>query len=209
MIARNKNIHSQSISHLKKSHSKSMAIKIADSAIIDLVQPPLGSHWSGVEYATGNWSEGRGARRDLQGHRREIVSCIGSPSYGLSKHIASLISPLAGRSVSHVKHFINSIEDVTLEPNDLLVCFDVRSLFTNVPLDEVMFDMLVKDESLLDRTNLDPNRITGLLELCLKSTYFGYEGTCFELLEGAAMGSPVSPVVANLYRVIPFQINQK
>ena len=28
-----------------------------------------GSHWSGAEYATGNWSEGRGARRDLQGHR--------------------------------------------------------------------------------------------------------------------------------------------
>ena len=42
MIARNKNIHSQSSSNLKKSHSKSMAIKIADSAIIDLVQltPP-------------------------------------------------------------------------------------------------------------------------------------------------------------------------
>ena len=41
MMARNKNIHSQSNSNLKKSHSKSMAIKIADSAIIDLVQPPL------------------------------------------------------------------------------------------------------------------------------------------------------------------------
>ena len=44
MIARNENIHSQSSSNLKKSHSKSMAIKIADSAIIDLVQPPLHSH---------------------------------------------------------------------------------------------------------------------------------------------------------------------
>ena len=29
-----------------------------------------GSHWSRAEYATGNWSEGRGARRDLQGHRK-------------------------------------------------------------------------------------------------------------------------------------------
>ena len=28
-----------------------------------------GSHWSGAEYVTGNWSEGRGARHDLQGHR--------------------------------------------------------------------------------------------------------------------------------------------
>ena len=41
MMARNKNVHSQSSSNLKKSHSKSMAIEIADSAIIDLVQPPL------------------------------------------------------------------------------------------------------------------------------------------------------------------------
>ena len=31
-----------------------------------------GSHWSGAEYATGNWSEGRGARRDLQGHRMSL-----------------------------------------------------------------------------------------------------------------------------------------
>ena len=29
-----------------------------------------GSHWSGAEYATGNWSEEQGARRDLQGLSR-------------------------------------------------------------------------------------------------------------------------------------------
>ena len=39
-----------------------------------------GSHWSGAEYTTGNWSEGRGARRDLQGYRiytvlQAIIQC--------------------------------------------------------------------------------------------------------------------------------------
>ena len=43
------------------------------------------------------------------------------------------------------------------------------------------------------------NNISCLLEFCLKSTYFIYQGQHYEQLEGAAMGSPISPIVANLY----------
>ena len=43
------------------------------------------------------------------------------------------------------------------------------------------------------------NNITCLLEFCLKSTYFTYQGQHFEQLEGAAMGSPISPIVVNLF----------
>ena len=35
---------------------------------------------------------------------RPTVSCIGSPPYQLSKHITSLISPLAGHTSSHIKN---------------------------------------------------------------------------------------------------------
>ena len=38
-----------------------------------------------------------------------------------------------------------------------------------------------------------------LLEFCLKNTYFSFHGQFYEQVEGAAMGSPVSPIVANLY----------
>ena len=38
-----------------------------------------------------------------------------------------------------------------------------------------------------------------LLEFCLKKTYFSFQGQFNEQVEGAAMGSPVSPIVANLY----------
>ena len=41
--------------------------------------------------------------------------------------------------------------------------------------------------------------VTCLLEFCLKSTYFTYQGQHFEQLEGAAMGSPNSPIIANLF----------
>ena len=41
--------------------------------------------------------------------------------------------------------------------------------------------------------------ITLLLELCLKNTYFSFQDQFFEQVEGAAIGSLVSPIVANLY----------
>ncbi len=37
------------------------------------------------------------------------------------------------------------------------------------------------------------------LEVCLRSTYFRYNGNWYEQVDGAAMGSPVSAVVANLH----------
>ena len=131
---------------------------------------------------------------------RPIVSCIGSPSYQLSKYITSLISPLAGGTDSHVKnskHFVEMMGGMSIGEDEMLVSFDVSSLFTNVPVDEavrVIRDRLQEDRTLGDRTTLSPGKVAGLLETCLKSTYFSYEQQ-----EGAAMGSPVSAAVANLY----------
>ena len=55
-----------------------------------------------------------------------------------------------------------------------MVSFDIKSLFTNVPVDEaleVILQRLTEDETLADRTALTPEQITHLLELCLKTTY--------------------------------------
>ena len=136
---------------------------------------------------------------------RPIVACIGAPSYKLSKYITSLISPLAGRTDSHVKnskHFVEMMSGLRIEDDEMLVSFDVSSLFTNVPVDEavrVIHDRLQNDVTLCDRTTLSPDRVAELLEVCLRSTYFCYGGTFYEQQEGAAMGSPVSAAVANLY----------
>ena len=62
-----------------------------------------------------------------------------------------------------------------------------------------MKKLLEEDQSLQQRTTMSVDNIICLLEFCLKSTYFTYQGQHFEQLEGAAMGSPISPIVANLY----------
>ena len=35
--------------------------------------------------------------------------------------------------------------------------------------------------------------------ICLRSTYFVFQGQYYEQTEGAAMGSPLSPIIANIY----------
>ena len=41
--------------------------------------------------------------------------------------------------------------------------------------------------------------IIRLLEFCLGSTYFVFQGQYYEQVEGAAMGSPLSTIVANIF----------
>ena len=94
------------------------------------------------------------------------------------------------------------VKDLKLGEDEIMLSFDVKSLFTNVPVQEavdVILNILKEDESLEDRTVLTPDVIAELLRLCLNSTYFVYQGKYYEQKEGAAMGSPVSAVMANLY----------
>ena len=83
-----------------------------------------------------------------------------------------------------------------------MVSFDVESLFTNVPIEGAVKAALYKlenDPGLADHTNLTPTQIADLLNFVLRSTYFQYNGSIYEQKDGAAMGSPVSAVIANLY----------
>ena len=78
----------------------------------------------------------------------------------------------------------------------------MSALFTSVPVDpaqKVIKDLLEKDPTLNERTVLPVDDITLLLEFYLKNTYFSFQGQFHEQVTGVAMGSPVSPIVANLY----------
>ena len=79
-----------------------------------------------------------------------------------------------------------------MESDEILVSFDVFSLFTNVPVDDatsVIHGRLREDETLGDRTILYLQQIAELLEMCPEVHLPAME----------AMASPVSAVVANLY----------
>ena len=143
-------------------------------------------------------------------HKREtplrpIVSSIGAVSYATSKELARILSPLVGRSPYHVHNNQDLLEDLRsmkLGKEECLMSFDVKALFTSVPIEpaiSIIKKLLKEDPTLKQRTSMAVNHIVCLLEFCLRSTYFTFKGRFCEQQEGAAMGSPISPIVGNLY----------
>ena len=47
--------------------------------------------------------------------------------------------------------------------------------------------------------NMKIQHIISLLRFCLNNSYFSFQGRFYQQTEGAAMGSPISPIVANLF----------
>ena len=49
------------------------------------------------------------------------------------------------------------------------------------------------------RTTMTVKHISCPLEFCLNNAYFIFQGRFYEQMEGTAMGSPINPIVANLF----------
>ena len=136
---------------------------------------------------------------------RPIVSSIGTVTYQTSKEVARILKPLVGRSPHHVRNtqdFIEQIKGIHLGKDQCMMSYDVKALFTSVPVPKtitIIKQLLEEDLTLHQRTSLSIENILSLLEFYITSTYFSFQGKFFEQLEGAAMGSPLSPIVANLY----------
>ena len=141
---------------------------------------------------------------------RPIVSTIGSATYEVSKHLAGILAPLVGNTeftVKDSKDFVEFTRTLELAEDDVMVSFDVQSLFTSVPTDvacdvakrrlEVEFER--EDSVVRAKTGMDVEDILVLLRLCLGLTYFQVDGSYYKQNKGTAMGSPVSVVVANLF----------
>ena len=67
------------------------------------------------------------------------------------------------------------------------------------PTIKIIQQHLEDDQELQQRTSMSVKHIILPLEFCLKNTYLIFQGKFYEQTEGAAMGSPISPIIANLY----------
>ena len=101
-----------------------------------------------------------------------------------------------------IRDIVNKVREVTLQPGECLSSYDVTALFTSFPIDPVfniIKNLLEEVDTLSNRTVLSVQNIIELLGFCLHNTYFSFQDKFYEQVEGAAMGSLVSPIVANLY----------
>ena len=132
---------------------------------------------------------------------RPIVSFCGSPTYQLSKYLTNVLKLLTEESrhkLQSTENFIDAIKTIQIPDDHKLVSFDVKSLFTSIPLQLALdcTENAIKNSTA--ELPLPTDDIMDLLNLCLTSTYFQYNGKHYKQLHGTAMGSPVSVVVAEI-----------
>ena len=119
--------------------------------------------------------------------------------------MADFLAPLVGKTQHNITNsadLVQKLSDIVPQPDEILVSYDVTALFTSVPVTEsieIIRRRLQNDPTLPQRTTLSADHVCDLLACCLNTTYFTFEGNFFQQTEGAAMGSPVSPIVANLF----------
>ena len=132
---------------------------------------------------------------------RPIISGIGSYSHNLAKYLTEILKPYAV-SEHCVKDSFQFVDDLLSTRTIPYMCsFDIISLFTNIPVDEtisICLDKMFKDTD--DKVNnLSREQFRKLLCCCVKQNHFMYEDSVYDQVDGVSMGSPLGPVMANIF----------
>ena len=136
---------------------------------------------------------------------RPIVSYTGTPLYEISKFIVNILKPYGKLKEKHThssKSFSAFICQQKIEPDEIMVSFDVSSLYATIPIDQTLLvikDLPEQDDKLADRTILSPRQILDLFDVLLCTTYFKFSGDFYQRTEGAAMGGPTLAIVSEIY----------
>ena len=148
---------------------------------------------------------------------RPIVSACGTSMYNLPKYLTKILKVYIGHSSSFVKDskdLTDKLQSIKLQDNEELVSFDVSALFTSIPVNQaldVINQLIIQHQTDMDfkykvgrawyevADHLDREDVMALLKVVLNNCVFSFQGKFYKQLHSSAMGSPCSPVVANIY----------
>ena len=123
---------------------------------------------------------------------RPILSMIKSPKHKLAKLLNFLLEPvLVYYSQFVVKDSFEVIKKIRYakSTNTVLTSFDVKQLFTSVPLEEsikISVDKLYE----IRKLNLEKNNLIKLMKIAMSDVQFSFNNTIYSQIDGVAMGSP-------------------
>ncbi|XP_040275495.1 zinc finger protein 250-like [Bufo bufo] len=132
---------------------------------------------------------------------RPIVSGINSVLSRSAIFLDGVLQKYAIDATSYVKdttHFLLKLKELTFQPGDTLVSFDVVSLYTSIDHDKGLEAVRYALRN-SEYTPAMVNFILALLEIILTCNYFKFKDQFFVQNSGTAMGSNAAPVYANIY----------
>ena len=116
----------------------------------------------------------------------------------LAKTLTQAVGMISGKSLKNSADLMARLQNITIRCKQL-VSFDVKSLFTNISVAQAMaaakraLDLLDDDVIPLPKDDF-----LSLVEMCVRFGSFSFESMEFEQVDGLAMGSPLSAVLATL-----------
>ena len=132
---------------------------------------------------------------------RPIVSSVNTYNYNLASYLVRVLQPISTNQFTVKDSFSFADWAKTYSHNNEFMCsFDVSSLFTNVPLDETIQICLDKLYALSNPPAMLPrSALKDLLVFATKKSHFVFDGQYYDQVDGVAMGSPLGPVLANIF----------
>nr|XP_018908816.1 PREDICTED: uncharacterized protein LOC109038254 [Bemisia tabaci] len=132
---------------------------------------------------------------------RPIINCRDCPFYKLSKWLLNRFKALEAYETRSVKNSIElakTLENEEVQDDEVLVSFDVKSLFPSVPVDKALqlLSKWLKNSGLMKQKVKEFLRLT---EICTSQTAFRFNNKMYRQVSGLFMGNPISPFLSDLF----------
>ena len=138
---------------------------------------------------------------------RPILSMTNAPQHAMAKWLVEILRPVLNKYSQHLLkdmfefcEYVGKFSKQHCE-STFMCSFDVTSLFTNVPLIEtvrICLDTLYRDKDVAPPT-VPEKLLEKLLNKATTGVEFSFNGQLYKQVDGVAMGSPLGPVLANIF----------
>ena len=133
---------------------------------------------------------------------RPIVSSINTYNYKLASYLVNILKPISTNSNTEQNSFSFATWIRANQNTNTVMCsFDIVSLFTNVPLQETIKISLDRLYNSSSPPSIPRENLKTLLLFATKESHFMFNNHFYDQTDGVSMGSPLGPVLANIFMV--------
>lgn len=132
---------------------------------------------------------------------RPIVSSVNSPAYKLAKWMnkrLNLFESFDSLSIKNSFDFVEKVKDIRLDKNDILVSFDVESLYPSIPLEKTK----TLCRKWFEKNNISEKNIEEYMQIitvCTEQRFFQFNNKFYIQKDGLTMGNPLSSILSELF----------
>ena len=98
--------------------------------------------------------------------------------------------------------FSNYIKNAPIEDDEIMVSFDVTSLYMNIPITDtlnIIKNYVNNDDQFTRKTAIPQDKFPDLVHLVLTNTWYTFNSQFHHQTDGVAIGGPASSTTAEIY----------